>query len=292
MSITARILKFAMRLVDIKGRLKNTSAKALHRRSVPRPPGWIRLRHKTEEINIEGCTAYWLSKKSSDNGVLIYLHGGGFVMGPVFFQWNYISNMALRTKMAALVIDYRQLPKYPFPTGLEDVVNVIKQLQNEGLNNNWHLIGDSAGGNLALAAAYSLRQTGYKLPEKMVLMSPFLDVSMSNPDLELSREEDPILNIDLDFVKRSYAPEREWRNPLVSPIYGDLKGLPPILLQVGTSEVLLWDIRKFYKLCLQSGITIQYEEYKGLFHDFPIFPFLPEARQARKQQDKFLREDS
>lgn len=289
MSLKGKILKAFMYGFDAKGKLAGMTAEEMHRYSVPEPPQSVREKHQTEKIEIGGTAAYWLSKEKASKGVLIYLHGGAYVVGPISMQWDYISKMSQRTEMAALVIDYRQLPDHPFPAALEDVVKVVTTLQEQGeLPGNWYFLGDSAGGGLALSSSYKLREEGADLPTKFVLMSPWLDVSMTNPALERTANDDPFLSRGMEKAVGGYAPKSELKNPLLSPMYGEVKGLPPMLLQTGTNEMLLWDARKFYLKCLESEVEIQYEEYEEMFHAFMIVTLLREAKQALDKQVEFL----
>lgn len=289
MSITARFLKFMMRLLNVKRILRRSTDRELHARSIPKPIRSVRRKHTIEKVQVNHCQAYWLSREKMKDGLLVYLHGGAFVVGPIKWQWEYISDLSLRGDMAALVIDYRQLPDHPFPAGLNDVTDVLTYILDHEKPGRWFLLGDSAGGNLALTATFKLRDKGYRLPDKIVLMSPFLDASLENPDINKNEEEDPFLSRNLRSGKKKYAPDEELYNPLVSPMFGKLEGLPPILLQVGTSEIMLWDSRKFYKKCRDAGVEVEYKEYEGMFHAFQIVSMLPEAKEARKAQLKFLK---
>ncbi len=274
--------------MNLKGFLKRSSDHQLARLSFNRPPFEIRRHHAVEELPLSHCRAFWLNKGRKENGILIYLHGGGFVTGPVRLQWHYIASMSAKSDMAAAVIEYRKLPAHPFPQGLNDVMEAIEKIGQENPGTKWFLVGDSAGANLAMAASYKLRDNGRALPDKLVLMSPFLDASMSNPGIKHIESEDPLLSTELRFGKEDYAPMKEWENPLVSPMFGNLQGLSPILLQVGTSEIMLCDVRKFYKKCLEAGVEVECEEFPGMFHAFQLFGILPEARRAKAAQLKFL----
>lgn len=289
MSIAAKITKFVMRLINVQGIISRSSNSDLHERSIPQPVKEVERQHSLERVEVGKCHAYWLSKEKKAAGTLVYLHGGAFVVGPIKSQWKYISEMALKSGQAAVVVNYRQLPDHPYPDGLNDVVDVLHYLLDEEKLLHWSLVGDSAGGNLALAASYKLREQGRPLPNKVILMSPFLDASMSNPDISEIEKRDPLLSKSLRFGKEDYAPESEWTSPFVSPIYGDLRGLPPTLLQVGTDEIMLADSQKLKEKALKAGVDLRLTEYEGMFHIFPMFPFLPEAKEARREQLEFLK---
>jgi len=290
MSFLSELTKTGMRLANIKGRTQQSSLSDLQKFSLPEPPAKVLKSLKSEKININGAKGVWLNKQNAWHGVLVYLHGGGYFVGPLQNQWDYIARLARTTDMAALIIDYRQLPQYAFPTGLEDVMTIIMALQeNGGLSAKWYLLGDSAGGGLALATCYQLRDKGAPLPKKLILMSPWLDINMSNPAFALTADADPMLPLaGIRKVAAEYTRHDNPGNPLISPIFGDVQGLPPTLLQVGTSEIFLWDIRKFYLKLLDAQVPVQYEEYPKLFHVFVIFHYLPEAKVAFKAQVDFL----
>ncbi|EQA52406.1 alpha/beta hydrolase [Leptospira kmetyi] len=275
------IVKFVLRYTDVMERIRKNS---------PLPPKGVALDHTVEVIKVKNTTAIWLDRKNSFQGVLVYLHGGAYLKGPFETQWKYVSRMIRKTSMAALVIDYKMPPGFPFPHGLEGSLELIRELQKEGsLANRWFLLGDSAGGGLALAIAFRLRETKSSLPQGLILMSPWLDLNMDNPNVDLVAPEDPMLKKKfLIDSANQYAPNADLKNPLISPVYGDVKGLPPILLQTGTSDILLPDIRKFYEKCKENGVSIRYEEYPEAFHVFMMLNPLKEARRAIDSQKEFL----
>jgi len=279
-----------MRLANVKGRIRKNSLNNLQKYSLPNPPAQVARVVTTEKFEINGAKGIWLNKQNAPNGVLVYLHGGGYIVGPLKVQWEYIARLAQATDMAALVIDYKQLPQYAFPAGLNDVITLITTLQENGnLLAKWFLLGDSAGGGLALATCYKLRDLAAPLPQKLILMSPWLDISMSNPAFALTASADPMLSLaGIRQAAAQYARANDPSNPLISPVFGNVQGLPPTLIQIGTSEIFLWDNRKFYLKLLEAQVPVQYEEYPELFHVFVIFNYLPEAKKAFQSQVGFL----
>ncbi|PJZ59019.1 alpha/beta hydrolase [Leptospira barantonii] len=275
------IVKFVMRNTDIMERIRKNS---------PLPPKNVALDHAVEIIKVKNTTATWLDRKNSSKGILVYLHGGGYIKGPYETQWKYVSRMIRKTSMAALVIDYKMPPEFPFPNGLEGSLELIHELQKNGsLTDRWFLLGDSAGGGLALAITFRLRETKSSLPQGLILMSPWLDLNMDNPNVDLVAKEDPMLTKKfLVDAAAQYAPNANLKNPLISPIYGDVKGLPPILMQSGTADILLPDIRKFYEKCKENDVSIRYEEYPDAFHVFMMLNPLKESRRAIDSQKDFL----
>lgn len=288
MSFASSLLIAFMKMSRIKKRLAKRSLEEMHKSlSSPFPPEAIRKICDTEIIAHESIKGFWLNRKNAAAGTLVYLHGGGFTYGPIDFQWEYIAQMSITSGMAALVIDYKKLPQFPFPVGLDEIVSLLSTFINTQTITRYFILGDSAGGNLALATCFQLHKTKIRLPEKLVLMSPLVDVSTSPSE----NKNDPTISKKLlDKITAAYCLHHDRTDPLLSPIYGDLKILPPILLQAGTRELLLDDFRRFQTKCLEQNVRIQYEEYAGMIHVFPTMNFLPEAKKAQASQLKFLLE--
>ena len=151
------------------------------------------------------------------------------------------------------------------------------------------IAGDSAGGGLAAAALVALRDTGAPLPAAAVCISPWVDLALTGASVRQKATTDPILDADsLAMYARYYAGERETTFPLISPLYADLKGLPPLLIQVGTDEILLDDAIRLAENARQEGVEVVLETWEGMFHVFQIISFLPETRKALEHTARFL----
>jgi acetyl esterase/lipase len=252
--------------------------------SLPDPPKRHAARCRKAEIH--GVKCIWIDEPNAKNGVLVYLHGGIFYFGPVKEHWDYIADMSKRTGMAALVIDYRMAPQHPFPAGPDDIVAVVSTLD---LPENWAFLGDSSGAAMAVAAVFMLKEKNAKHPKKLVLMSPWMDTTLENPDIKLNEHDDPMMTVKrMLTATREYADGHDPMDPLISPMFGDVAGLPQTLIQIGTSDLLLWDARKFHQKCLDAGVDSTYEEYPQGFHDFMMLGFLPESKKALRSQADFL----
>jgi epsilon-lactone hydrolase len=250
----------------------------------PEPPRGLAKRCR--KIEIDGATSFWIDEENKKNGVLVYIHGGAFYFGPVKEHWDYFGMITRRTKMAGLMIDYRLAPRHPFPAALDDIENAVLKTD---LPDNWFFLGDSSGGGKAAAASFRLKIRGATVPKKIIMMSPWVDALLDNPDIKLNEHEDVMMTVKrLSSAARAYLPEGDLTNPEISPIYGSLKGLPPVLVQMGTADLLLADCRKLYAKCREEGVDVRYEEYPGAFHDFMMLPFLPEAQKAIRSQVAFL----
>lgn len=290
MSIRNSLIKAYMRLANYKASGDELTLEERQKDNVPAPPAAVSQTTACEKLEIDGAKAFWLNKQNKQNGVLIYLHGGSYIAGPFGDQWLYLADMCRRTGMAALLIDYRLAPQNPFPRGLDDVVTIVETLRAAGeLPERWFLLGDSAGAGLAAATVYKLQETNASLPKKIILMSGWFDVTLENPDIQKNYHQDPMLSRNrLTESANSYVGSNNPKNPLISPLYGDVGVLPPTLVQIGTSDIFLWENRLFQRKCLDAGINVQYEEYPNAFHDFMMVGFLPEAKKARKSQAQFL----
>lgn len=188
--------------------------------------------------------------------------------------------------MSALVIDFRMSPQNPFPAGFDDIIETVTNLD---LPANLFFVGDSSGGGMCVSSVFRLKELNARLPKKLILLSPWLDATLENPAIELNKHEDAFMTVGrLAKAASEYATNDDLKNPLISPMFGALEGLPPMLIQTGTADLLLWDCRKFYLKCLDAGIDVKYEEYPNAFHDFMMLSFLPEAKRALKSQVEFL----
>lgn len=252
--------------------------------NVPDPPGGIARR--SEKLNLDEVRAFWIDKTNADRGVLVYLHGGAFYFGPVKEHWQYLARICKMTQMAGLMIDYGIAPQCPFPVGLNQIVELVRNLD---LPENWSFLGDSSGAAMAISAVFELRKVSEKMPRKLILMSPWLDLTLKNPGIELNKHQDVMMTVErLSNAAAAYVGNADATNPMISPMFGDLTGLPPTLIQMGTADLLLTDCRKFYKQCADAGVDVKYEEFPDSFHDFMMLSFLPEAKKALRSQATFL----
>ena len=285
MSLLNEIAKIYLRKGKRKDEREDLSFEKKQSGNVSEPPTKFVKRGEFEKVEIEGVKAFWFNKKNQNRGVLVFLHGGSYISGPYKVHWEYFADMCQRMEMAGILIDYKLAPQNPFPSGLNDVITVLKTLNLQ----NYYLLGDSAGGGLTVAVCYKLNELGEPMPKKIILMSGWFDVTGDNPAIQLNVESDPMLLYkNLKICGNWYAGEQNPKDPLISPIYGDVSILPPTLIQIGTKDLLLWDNRKFYLKCLEVGIEVRYEEYENTFHDFMLVGYLKEAKKARKSQVEFL----
>ncbi len=218
---------------------------------------------------------------------LIFLHGGAFTSGPIICHWGMLARVCEKTGICAVMVDYGLVPENPFPDGLNDVISVYNALRREGRADRIYLMGDSSGGGLALSAMLALKDKQERLPEKLGLLSPWLDLTLSHPEIETIRKYDQLLSKeDLIEAGRAYADGHDWTHYLLSPINGDFTGLPPTLVLVGTHEIFLCDCRRFKEKALSAGVTLTYQEWDSMFHDW--MALIPAMRQANQAVDVII----
>jgi monoterpene epsilon-lactone hydrolase len=233
-------------------------------------------------VDANGIPAEWIEAPGAGPEVILYLHGGAYALGSINTHREFISRIARATKRRALAIDYRLAPEHPFPAALDDALLAYKWLLDEGeVPGEIVIAGDSAGGGLALACMITLREAGHPLPTGAVLISPWLDLALTGASIQTKVSSDPILSIEgSKMYARWYAGDQDLTDPLISPLYAGLNGLPPLLVQVSTDEILLDDAVRLAERARQAGVEVTLEKYEGVFHVFQIVPFLPESREA------------
>ena len=224
-----------------------------------------------------------------DRGVL-YFHGGGYVAGSLDSHTELMGSIARACRAPVLGIDYRLAPEHPYPAALDDAVASYERLLGNGIDPARVVIGgDSAGGGLTLACLLALRSAGTPLPAGAILISPWTDLSGSGASMHGRLAADPMLSGDLlGPMAAAYAGEAELTDPGVSPLFGDLAGLPPLLVQVGDDEVLLDDSTRLAARAEAAGVSAQLHVFEGAFHVFQMFPALPESREALAEMGRFF----
>lgn len=241
-----------------------------------------------EKRNINGIPAEFISAAGSKPGVILYLHGGAYALGSVSVHREFLSRLAKASQIKVLAIDYRLAPEHPFPDALEDTLSAYHWLISQGHDPATIVIaGDSAGGGLALAALLSLRDSNAPLPACAVCLSPWLNLSYTRETG--NNNNDPVLNpAILSTFAHLYAGQADPCSPLISPLFADLHGLPPMLIQAGTNEILIDEIEQLCEKARQSGVAVELDRWPGLFHVFQIVPILPETKRSLEKIAHFI----
>ncbi|MFP5440441.1 MAG: alpha/beta hydrolase [Gammaproteobacteria bacterium] len=223
--------------------------------------------------------------------VFIYLHGGGYFFGSARSHRGLTWRISQAGRMKVLAVDYRQPPDHQYPTPIWDVVRVYRWLLARGYEpQNIFIGGDSAGGNLSLVSMLKFRELGLPLPAGAVLISPWADLSATGESLHDNADHDPYIPVNvLKFLARVYAGDHSPRDPFLSPIYADYTGFPPILVQVGSREVLLSDAERVAEAARRAGVPVKLTVYENMMHVFQAMAyFIPEGKEAVREIGRFI----
>ncbi len=248
---------------------------------------------RCESVDAGGVPAEWISAPgASQERVLLYLHGGGYVMCGVATHRDLIARLARAAGVRALGIDYRLAPEHPFPAAVEDAMAACRWIVSSGVDPARVIVaGDSAGGGLTLATLVALRDAGDPLPAGAICISPWVDLEGTGDSMTRKAEADPFVTWQgLQFMARQYLRDTDPRTPLAAPLYADLRGLPPLLIQVGTAETLLDDSTRIAARAEAAGVTVSLDFWEDMIHGWHIFaPILPEGQQAIESIGTFIR---
>lgn len=241
--------------------------------------------HKVGALGIERVVAV-----QSPSRVIIHLHGGGYFMGSPASYRNRAMRLGFRCDAEVFVPDYRLAPEHPYPAALEDAVVAWQYIKALRPGMPIFITGDSAGGGLALSLLVRLKQLGEAMPDGAILLSPWTDLSGSGSSYDANAGKDLWLSKDhLHQWSSYYAATSDRRDPLLSPVFADLAGLPPLFLIVGGDEVLLDDALRVAARARVAGTRADLLVGRGMQHDFPLtLPFLAESRRAWKQMARFV----
>ncbi len=259
--------------------------------AMPLPPGVM-----LKKVNAGGIPAEHIVAPGVGSSYWIfYTHGGGWAQGITDSHRAFVAKLARETGASGLLPDYRLTPEHPFPAGLNDCATAYRWLLSQGVAaSHIAIVGESAGGHLALTTALALRENGDALPATLVAMSPATDMAMTGESFQSKAFVDPILGAGLAqdaFALYTNHGATDPRNPLVSPLYADVHGMPPTLLQVGTQEVLLSDSTRMADRLKAAGVETKLEIWPGMIHAFtPGFDMIPDARLATQHVVKFIRQ--
>jgi len=239
---------------------------------------------KCEPVSAGGVPAEWIVPPgAAEDRVILYLHGGGYVMGSINTHRAMVARIARASQAKALAIDYRMAPEHPFPAAIDDATAAYRWLLAQGYKPGKIVIsGDSAGGGLTLATLIALRDAGTPLPAAGVPISAWADLEGTGASIKTRAATDPMVDLPgLSRMAKLYAGDHDLKNPLLSPIYADYRGLPPMLLQVGDAEILLDDSTRVADKAKAAGVEVELEAWDDMFHVWHVFAkILPEGQQA------------
>jgi epsilon-lactone hydrolase len=247
----------------------------------------------TERVGVGGVPAEWISAPGANQAaVVLYLHGGGYVLGSMRTHRVMLAHLARAAGCKVLGLEYRLAPENPFPAPVDDTLTAYRWLLTRGYDpRKIVLAGDSAGGGLVVAAMVAMRYVGEPMPAAGVCLSPWVDMEATGPSFVTNATLDP--SVAKDRIVRMagvYLAGKSPQAPLASPIHADLRGLPPLLVQVGSIETLLDDAKALTERAQAAGVSVECEVWEDMPHVWQHFaPILPEAQQAIARIGEFVR---
>jgi len=248
---------------------------------------------KRETVTANGVKAEWVSAPDADPGrAILYLHGGGYVIGSINTHRGLAGRLSRAAKARVLVIDYRLAPEHPFPAAVDDSVAAYRWMLTQGLKpSRIAVAGDSAGGGLSAATLVAIRDAKLPMPAAGALLSPWVDMEGIGASMTTNDTVDPMVHKDsLVAMATAYLGGKDPRSPLAAPLYADLAGLPPLLIQVGTAETLLDDASRLAERAKKAGVNVTYEPWQNMIHVWQLFaPLLDEGQQAIEKIGAFVR---
>lgn len=237
--------------------------------------------------------AEWIRPvQAAHDSVILYFHGGGYVSGTCEAHRTHVAKVVQESGIGALLFAYRLAPENPFPAALEDAMAAYRWLLQQGIAaERIAFMGDSAGGGLCLATLLALKDEGVELPAAAVVLSPWTDLKCTGASYQTNLAVEALTPAQSWTVfSHYYVQDNDPGNPLISPLYGQLAGLPPLLVYVGEHEVLYDDSAKFAEKARDAGVDVTLRVGEGLFHCYPICaPLFPEATQAMTELCAFIR---
>jgi acetyl esterase/lipase len=245
----------------------------------------------TERVKLDDVSVEWLTPQNLlSNSIILYAHGGAWILG--WYQNHRVlaAHIARACHCRVLGVDYRMAPDFPFPAAIHDYLAVYRRLLRDGMHpHEIFFAGDSAGANILLAALFTLRDAGEPLPAAAVCLSPVTDLTFSGKSHQKNR--DALLTTDfLQSAARHYIGSHDPSTPLISPHFGNMTGLPPLLVHCGGDEILLSDAERLADHAKQAGVDVSLNMWPHMWHVWHIFaPYLPEATQAIEDIGRFVR---
>lgn len=296
-SLRARLLRPLIRLT-IGRVMSSPMPHPRQRRELIRAASSMKLFHarggRVTPQTTAGLPGLLVRPTGSDSGrVLIYFHGGGYAVGAPQLYTSLASRIARLTGARVLLPAYRLAPEHPFPAGVDDALAVYRAVLDSGVPaGHIAFAGDSAGGGLALACALAARDAGLAQPGAIVAYSPWTDMTVSGASVRSNVATELVLSPrEAERFVNSYLGDRDRRQPLASPLFADLGGLAPLLIQVAASEILLDDSRRLAEAASRAGVRVELQVWDGVWHVWQGMPaLLPEADAALAATARFLKQ--
>jgi monoterpene epsilon-lactone hydrolase len=244
-----------------------------------------------ERVDADGVPGAWIRPIGADpSRVVYYLHGGGYSVGSIESHRHFVAHLAAKADAHAFLIDYRLAPEHCFPAQLDDARTAWRWLLARGVDPRRAVIaGESAGGGLTMSTLVSLRDAREPLPVAAMVISPWVDLTLSGRAIDDNARFDYLSRRVLRTYVERVAGDTDPAHPLLSPAFADLRALPPLFVQVGAAEGLLDDARMLVRRAKEHGTPVELREHDDMIHAFPLLLQLPEARRATLELADFVR---
>lgn len=244
-----------------------------------------------EPFDLDGMKAAWVRPEwgHDPSQIILYCHGGGYTSGNLGYSRPLASKLSHVSGWETLCFEYRLAPEHPYPAAVEDAVRVWDHLMHQGYGaRDVTVAGDSAGGNLALVLLHRLKAEGRQLPKRLVLLSPWTDMTASGESYVQRAQLDPTITMEyIQAVRTAYAGGADLEDPMLSPLFGNFEGFPPTLIQVGSNELLYSDSEQLRDRMRSAGVLCRMEEWKEMWHVFQMLP-IKKAGEAMEHVGRFL----
>jgi acetyl esterase/lipase len=284
-SIQSKAINVLLRLLRTKRTVNRMRERVANgEQTYSEPTRRMHRNHRISKRELNGHLVWTIAPKENANGKhVIYLHGGAYVNSFAPQHWTLMSKLVQALNCTVIAPNYPHAPEHY----VHDVFALLLPLYNElaavAGSANVTIMGDSSGGGISLALAQRLREDGLAQPGRVILLSPWLDATLSNPEIPEFDKIDPFLGVEgLQYSGHAYARDVDPKSYLVSPVYGSLKDLAPVSLFIGTRDILYPDCRKLRDKATAEGVRINYREYDAMVHNWMLGP-MPEAKRAIKE---------
>jgi acetyl esterase/lipase len=267
-------------MLNMDGKMERKILENTYPKKAANIPKSFFRKYDVQTVPQNGRNIWEITRKNCDSDLIImYLHGGAYYANINTLHWRLIEQLVIKTNARVIVPDYPLSPEAVCTEVFQFMDELYKRLISRYPDKRIAFMGDSAGGGIALGFAQKIKNEEVKQPVEIILFSPWLDASMSNPDLVKFEKDDKILNINaLKIAGKNYAGSLEVSDYRVSPLFGNFTNLAKVTIFTGTKDLLITDARRCKQLCEVEGTPFNYFEYRDMFHDWVIIPWLKESR--------------
>ena len=281
-------------VIKLKGIKKNFSTdpidfKRLRKEDVYEPKSGFFKENITRNFEISKSLITEIGKKNDSDKLLIFIHGGAFISGPAKHHWDTIKTIVKQTRYTVWLCNYPKAPEHKILEISENIDSIYKEALKNYTSSKISLIGDSVGGTLITALIQRLHIKNEQLPNKIILISPVMDSSMTNPDIDKVDLMDPMLSkVGLLSAKKMCVGNLDLKNPMISPLYGDFKNFPETILYITESDITYPDQKLLVEKLKIANVTMKLKEDKNMPHIWPLLPIMKEAKLSLKEIVKDL----